>query len=386
MEVMRENRGRAYILETLKEVPTLVSEVMREETSLSVLSGNGIYATFLKVLTDLSFPADEAKYHYDAICDWKDALEQDLGREVSFTVALLDYFSSEHNLLTNPKIIGFKRYETERQNALLDTLTGLYNRRFADDYLKREISRSLRYGFSCSLLFIDIDNFKMINDSYGHQAGDKVLSDFSKIIKETIRLEDSAIRFGGEEFIVVMPETDVNGAKKTAERISAGVKTHLFSHNKEVTFSAGISVYPGHGDTAEKLILAADTALYQAKFSGKNRIVCPPMEKRFATRYPLNWDLLLTDEAKNNHILPAKNISVKGAAVESERAFSIGDKLNLTLIGSDSKKIENIRGNVVWVRQLSARNMFRLGIKFSSLDNENARVLDKLLTVDAPRN
>lgn len=148
-----------------------------------------------------------------------------------------------------------------------DPLTGLMNRRGLDKRLIEEIARAQRYRHALSILIIDLDDFKRINDQFGHLAGDDVLRDIAKTIDQQIRSIDIAGRFGGEEFLVILPETEKSGAGIVAERIRASVETQ-----GDITTSIGLAEL-GHGaTTAEELIGLADSALYAAKRAGKNRI------------------------------------------------------------------------------------------------------------------
>lgn len=159
--------------------------------------------------------------------------------------------------------------------AVTDALTGLYNRRRFHEILTKEFERSKRYASPFSLIMLDIDHFKRINDSYGHQAGDSVLQQVAKLIQKNIRDIDTAARYGGEEFIMLAPNTSTKDAVHASERIRAGTAHSEFTGiNKEtLTLSAGIAGLPDALiDNEDKLIKCADIALYRAKQNGRNRI------------------------------------------------------------------------------------------------------------------
>lgn len=160
--------------------------------------------------------------------------------------------------------------------AIHDTLTGLKNRRAFDTRLHEELQRAERYGRSLSLLMMDIDHFKQVNDSFGHQAGDSVLRTIATKITEIIRPADHAYRYGGEEFAIIAPETTIEGAHSLAERIRSVIENTSFpipcNEDISITISIGISAFPNDTDTQESLIRWADTALYEAKGSGRNRV------------------------------------------------------------------------------------------------------------------
>jgi diguanylate cyclase (GGDEF)-like protein len=154
-----------------------------------------------------------------------------------------------------------------------DRLTKLYNRRYFDEELKKEFERAERYKFSISLFMIDIDDFKKINDTYGHQKGDLVLSGISSIIAAKIRLNDLAARYGGEEFVVIIPEISSGNSLNIAEKIRKQIESDsLKKTGIKVTVSIG-SATKKKNDTPESLIKKADKALYEAKKSGKNRVI-----------------------------------------------------------------------------------------------------------------
>ena len=161
--------------------------------------------------------------------------------------------------------------------AVKDPLTGLYNRRYLDSHLRSLLARSADSGEPVSLLMFDIDLFKSVNDVHGHASGDAVLVEFAERLRDGVRGTNLVARFGGEEFIIVMPGTDLEGAAAIAERLRCEVAGKPFSHETmpdlDVTVSAGVAAFRGAGDSADKLILRADKALYAAKRDGRNRVV-----------------------------------------------------------------------------------------------------------------
>ncbi|MCW5828801.1 MAG: diguanylate cyclase [Deltaproteobacteria bacterium] len=161
------------------------------------------------------------------------------------------------------------------QLAITDHLTGLFNHRFFHERLSAEFQRSRRHRRELSLMMLDFDHFKQLNDTYGHPVGDRVLSRVGEFLKETLRESDMAFRYGGEEFSVLLPETGGKHAFQLAERIRKGISAITFPEKPglRVTVSIGVATYPGHGDlTRERLISDADEALYGAKRDGRNRV------------------------------------------------------------------------------------------------------------------
>lgn len=182
------------------------------------------------------------------------------------------------SILGNQFALALERvrlYESLREQSLTDGLTGVFNVRFFHETLGKEIQRARRYQRALSLVIMDIDNLKKINDSYGHLAGDTVLKDIAKLIKETAREADIVVRYGGDEFVVIMPETDQKQAFKSAVRILDKVREHRFGVDQgrlRVTLSAGVADYPGGDMTESDLLKMADEALYQAKAEGRDRV------------------------------------------------------------------------------------------------------------------
>ncbi len=162
-------------------------------------------------------------------------------------------------------------YEEMARLAITDELTGLYNRRHFVTRLQEEVERSKRHDHPFSLLFLDLDNFKRINDTYGHVLGDRILAELGKLLHKWARKSDLLARFGGEEFVVLLPMTDQQQAMAAAERLRTAVQEHSFPRRKRLTISVGVSCYPNDTENVEELVKMADQALYQAKKSGRNR-------------------------------------------------------------------------------------------------------------------
>jgi len=173
--------------------------------------------------------------------------------------------------------LGNLRLQDELMHqATRDALTNLFNRRYMEESLNREFYRCQRKGFPISLLVIDIDFFKLVNDRYGHDAGDFILKKFAGQILDSIRKEDIACRYGGEEFVVILPETPLETAMKRAEKLRKNINISSIEYRGEiitdVTASIGVATWPLHGEDPHACLKAADIALYQAKELGRNRV------------------------------------------------------------------------------------------------------------------
>ena len=165
-----------------------------------------------------------------------------------------------------------------------DDLTGLYDRGYFDLVLKREVRRAARYGHSLTLVMADIDHFKRFNDTYGHQMGDQALKQVAELLLSSVRAADYVCRYGGEEFAILLPETDLVAARTMAERSRQRVEQQPVDVGKgqpaPLTVSLGVATYPEHADDSSSLLAQADAALYDAKAAGRNRAITasPPAE------------------------------------------------------------------------------------------------------------
>jgi diguanylate cyclase (GGDEF)-like protein len=165
-------------------------------------------------------------------------------------------------------------YEEMSRLAITDDVTGVFNRRHFLDRLACEIKRAQRYGQCFSIVFLDIDNFKVINDTWGHSLGDRILADMGKLLIRWGRGSDLIARYGGEEFVALLPMTDSPQGMKAADRLRHRVQEHSFPRRKRITVSLGVTSFPRDGETAEELLQRADEALYTAKKLGRNQTVC----------------------------------------------------------------------------------------------------------------
>jgi diguanylate cyclase (GGDEF)-like protein len=162
-----------------------------------------------------------------------------------------------------------------REQAIRDALTGMFNRRYLEEILPEKIKQCQARGLPLSLMMVDIDHFKVVNDNYGHQAGDEILQYLGELFQQKIGEKGIACRYGGEEFAIVLPEVDINESRQYAEAIRLAFKQHRHKSAKgsiQSTVSIGISCFPVHGQDGHGLLTAADNALYRAKYAGRNCI------------------------------------------------------------------------------------------------------------------
>jgi len=164
-----------------------------------------------------------------------------------------------------------------REQAVTDPLTGLYNRRYLRDFLERECLRARRSGANIAAIMIDVDHFKRVNDAHGHEAGDRVLTEIAAVLRRSVRGADFACRYGGEEFVLILPEASADLVRQRAEAIGAAVKQLPIRFRGEslgpTTVSLGVAVFPEDAGDADSLVRRADEAMYQAKEEGRDRVV-----------------------------------------------------------------------------------------------------------------
>lgn len=181
--------------------------------------------------------------------------------------------------------------ETLHGLSIRDPLTGLFNRRYLEETLEREMLRAQRRGSQFALLMMDVDHFKKFNDTYGHDIGDALLRELGTCLNKTLRGEDIACRYGGEEFVIVLTDIKMDEARKRAEDLRNCTRNIIIMDHdgkivEPVTLSIGLTLFPDHGENQEALIKAADQALYSAKNAGRNRVVCAGMESRDDFNHP----------------------------------------------------------------------------------------------------
>lgn len=239
--------------------------------------GRSVYAELIHLFSHLRFEPEEAKRHWMAILEHRRTLEERLGAPVELRVALLRYFTEVDKKLVNPKIIEIGVFERARTSAYTDDLTGLWNYRYFAEAVEREVLRSEQTGAPVSLVMCDVDAFKLYNDHNGHEAGNHALASVAHALKTSGRVVDVVSRYGGEEFVTILPATPKEGARLAAERMRSSVGRHDFANVSEqpggrLTISLGVATYPADADDPAGLVRSADHALYEAKSRGRNQV------------------------------------------------------------------------------------------------------------------
>jgi diguanylate cyclase (GGDEF)-like protein len=316
-----------------------------------------LYSTIIYILTHLTFAEPEARRHWQRIVAHRARLRTQLGREVGLRVALLDYFVNVSRELKNPKVIEISIFEKTERSAVTDGLTSLYNHSYFLQSVRREVLRAKRHGLKVSLIMFDLDNFKKLNDSYGHVEGDQVLLRAATLMAETLREIDIAARYGGEEFGVLLPDTPRNGAYVVADRIRRRIEDH-FRRRKltaDVTISGGVAVYPDDADSPETLLRTADEALYRSKALGKNRVTLAGGERRRHMRIPASHRVTLGPAGRRRTAARARNISEGGLLLGIRQPIPVGSRVNLLIRPPRSPALA-FRGEVVRVGQAPGKD------------------------------
>jgi diguanylate cyclase (GGDEF)-like protein len=350
-------------------------------------------APLLRLLTQLDFEESEARTHWNGILRHRADLTSRLGREASVQLATLDYFQNVAPAIKNPKVVEMATFLATERSAITDGLTGLYNRPFFDASLRRELKRARRYGLAFSLVLLDLDDFKMVNDLHGHVVGDEALARLSDVIRASVREIDVACRYGGEEFALILPETSRTGAYIVSERIRVDAKDTFDrkpfgsspSPSISMSVSGGIAIYPTDSNSAEGLVRMADKALYRSKHEGKDRITLHAEEKRRSPRLDAK-KLLVFRERRNRRDRTADelrsetmNLSRNGALVESQIPLNVGTELEIDIYLPQKRSDFFLKGRVVRLEEAPGEHAgYHLGVAFVADDEEDARRLESL--------
>jgi diguanylate cyclase (GGDEF)-like protein len=310
--------------------------------------GQPLYSSLLYVLTHLSFSEPQARRHWQRITAHRRSLATALGRDAGLRVALLDYFVNVTRELENPKLIELAIFEKTERRSLTDGLTGLFNRTYFLQALRREVHRARRRGLEVSLALFDLDDFKRINDTRGHLAGDRVLSRTASLVTASLREVDVCARYGGEEFAVILPDTDRDGARIVAERIRCRVEAQLGNRRRgaAVTVSGGIATFPHDALDPVDLVHEADRLLYRAKAEGKNRIAVREANLRRHERRPLQHAIEVAVEPGRVMAAVTRNISEGGLLLEAPERVEEGNRIGLVVRPSNARPI-SLHGQVV---------------------------------------
>lgn len=367
---------RAKIVRRISDSPSDTATLSRLVSEFGAVPG--FYSVFLSVLCDIELSEAHARGLWNRAASHRDELEAHVRRSVDVRVSLMDLLTTEAAFLEKPRISDLGRDEQRRKDAFLDEVTGLHNRRYVQTCIEREISRSQRHGLTFSLLFLDMDEFKAINDLQGHATGDEMLRIFGTEIRDALRAEDVVARYGGDEFLVVMPRTDLDGAGEIEDRLQQTARELSTGLGIKVSFSAGVAVYPADGATVGALVQAADRRMYKCK--GRDGDARPDRhdgEQRRHRRYPARH-LVEMDVGSSKPICgSARDLSVGGICLETVEKVTVGQYVPLRIYCWDEQRTYHVTSRIVWVRELPGQRIYQLG---ASHRDQDRRIASRLVS------
>jgi len=364
------------IVALLEEGPLEAAGWVKTMKRLEKELGLDVYSVLLFVLTHLDFSGAKAREHWGRVLDQWNDLNERLQDEVDLRVAVLHYFLRVQRKLKNPAIVELKILRKTQDSALRDELTQLHNFRHFQDQIRTEARRAEREDVTLTLLMIDIDNFKLFNDTRGHLAGNVALRRVAGALKRAVRETDSAARYGGEEFAVLLPHTPKVGGLKVAEKVrlaieKAGIGREKGPDGKPLTVSIGLATTPGDASSAKELIERADRALYVAKSMGKNCVQPYSDERREHNRLDtvVAGQFSLVDS--NSHVLTTLNVSEGGLLFLSEEPPTRGSLAQVQLALPNEK--ETVEGVLRVMRVRPVQDGYEIGTQIIHMSRHDRR-------------
>ncbi|MFC1504350.1 diguanylate cyclase [Spirochaetota bacterium] len=336
----------------------------------------------LELFVHHSFDEEEAKEHWNSIFKNYEDLDKKLKRNVTLKLAVFDYFLNLDKILYNPILVEVHLFRSTEELAIIDALTGLYNRRFYDEIIEREISRALEHQHKVSLLLIDIDDLKAVNDENGHLFGDQVIKTTALIIRDVFTDEDISCRYGGDEFAVIMPDTNEKESLKKANAFRNKFKKDLFIKKNKITISGGIATYPSDGITSKILMQRANRSMYKSKYSGKDMVFHEQGRKARLRRFKRSWKISFqpiksTFQNEKFKYFVTKDISIGGVKIESNTQYELNTKVLIQLSLPNKERIFVV-GNVVWSKRVKS-NKYTYGVQFYDLNTDQINKMKKVL-------
>jgi diguanylate cyclase (GGDEF)-like protein len=242
---------------------------------------------FFRTIAQIDFTDAQSNDYWERILLRRRELAENLGKRVSLKTALVDVLAST-NFLRVPILMEYDEFKKLQINAATDALTGLYNRRLFDEYCDKELNRAKRYGHQLAIVILDLHKLKEVNDRHGHLQGDQVLQLAATTLRKTMRASDFAFRIGGDEFALLLPQTDPEQAITLCRRIRTQYETDIRPLKMDigVTLDFGVAVHPHDGETKSALMNLADQRLYQLKNSGRPGARVIPLETQAAREVP----------------------------------------------------------------------------------------------------
>ncbi|MDD5066527.1 MAG: diguanylate cyclase [bacterium] len=330
--------------------------------------GKKLFSLIIYKITNLEYQPAKAKELWDGIVSHRYHLNKLLRRDTGVYVAAMDYLINISNkYIKKPIIIEDSYLQSMRKNSLVDTSTGLYNISYYRKRIKEETAKAKRQNSPLSLLLIDIDDFRKITEYAGREEADEILDEIIKVIKVSIRSSDIFIRSEMGEFIIVLPSTPNRDTLLVGEKLREKIEN--LNLKKKVTISGGVATYIPDSNKKETMDILdiAKSALYQAKYEGKNRICNYETERRRYKRIPIKEDLKISINVVAPAVLQKKIKNLKDISKSGIALYVEDIQMNkLDSIEGFIRKDENLikfNGQVVWSNQI-AENVYEVGVKF----------------------
>lgn len=330
--------------QVLQQISVLYFDTAHDDTrlisgmaELSAIHGSRVYRDFFSLVTGKNLGSQQSVIIWQEMLQHRAVFIAPEYHHVGLRPAMLDYLYRVVGEIENPRLIDAAFIENIMKTSVSDGLTGLYNHSFFKAHLEKMIVQGRRRQDSAfSLILLDLDHFKQYNDTCGHLCGDEAIKTTAKIIRDSIREENIACRYGGEEFAILLPDTDLGMAYNIAERIRERIEKEPFPRqewlaSRNLTISGGIAQYPLHGVDVSAIIDYADVELYKAK-AVRNRIASLGSEKRQSARFPVK-SLVEYATIEGSLYRPAMSIDASdcGIGIGCETMLPVGTVISLRL-------------------------------------------------------
>jgi len=368
-------------------------DFINELNTLAQENGEDTYQVIIQTLTSLALESEEARKCWFEIIAHRKDISHILDRKISLLTTISDYFNSLETSLKNHKIVDIDVYEKIKKESTHDSLTGLFNKSYLLEALTQHISLAKRHNTDLSVLFLDIDNFKEINDTFGHHTGDIVLKNVAHTISRGMRASDIIARFGGDEFVILMPNTYKTNALLLSERLRKAVKQKTITIKgitRKITVSGGVASFPIDARKAENLLNLADSALYRAKGAGKNYISLFKEDKRRFLRIDFNHPIKVKHLGFNRTKTlsgKSKNIAIGGILFENKEPLSLGARVQVSIsIIKDADPLFLI-GTIVRIEVLGPQSYdIGMALSFKEMEKTAKDEISKFLIQQSKEN
>ena len=337
-----------------------------------------VYTELLYLLCHLRFEPDQARDHWQGIAKHRERMAAAMQSTVDLRAALVSYFLDAHTLLESPTVIELRMLESARNFAFRDSLTGLYNYRFYREFLPREIWRADQYSTPLSLIVADVDDFKIFNDQFGHDEGNVALSRIAVLLEKSLRKVDVAVRYGGEEFVLILPATAKTGAEVVAERARQAVAGEEMHRGEKLSLSFGVATYPADAANDRDLLRHADRAMYLAKAKGKNYVELYGNDRRSFSRIRKVLNGEFRPMSPQTHPLETLDVSGGGLRFISDRSMPLGSLVDVDLLISEGSESISLAGRVVDSKE-SGPGRCEVAVRVVAIDPQDRRQLGMYL-------